>query len=96
MASRESRTQEAGDFVVRRRTAIVEAAKSAGLLQGARTSIGARVPKPLIDAAKEKSGLASTTEVVEYALAKIAIEDDYGAKLTARSGKVSKDLDLEF
>ena len=79
-----------------RRDRIVIAAKQAGLLQGARSSIGARVPQPLIDAAKAKTGLSSTTDIVEYALAKVALEDNFGAKLVARKGRVSKDLDLDL
>ena len=79
-----------------RRDRVVIAAKQAGLLQGARSPIGARVPQPLIDAAKAKTGLTSTTDVVEYALAKVALEDNFGAKLVARKGRVSKDLDLDL
>ena len=79
-----------------RRAKVVAAAEEAGLFAGSKDSIGARVPKPLLDAAKEKSGLSKTTDVVEYALAKLALEDDFGPKLLARKGRVSRDLDLEF
>jgi hypothetical protein len=34
--------------------------------------------------------------VIEYALAKVALEDDYGAKLLALKGTVPADIDLEF
>jgi hypothetical protein len=50
----------------------------------------------LIEAAKAKTGLSSMTEILEYALAKVALEDDFGAALVARKGKASRDLDLEF
>ena len=80
----------------KRRESVVAAATEAGLLRGVRGSIGARVPRSLLDAAKAKTGLTSTTEVVEYALAKLALEDDFGAKLLALEGTVPKDLDLEF
>lgn len=72
------------------------AAEQAGLLEGARKAIGARIPQPLIEAAKARTGLASTTDVVEYALAKLALEDDFGPKLVARKGRVPQDLDLEL
>ena len=80
----------------KRRESVFAAATEAGLLTGVRGAIGARVPKPLIDAAKARTGLTSTTEVVEYALAKLALEDDFGAKLVARKGRIPKDLDLVF
>lgn len=80
----------------RRRDKVVAAAQAAGLLQGVRNAIGARLPQPLIDAARAKTGLTSTTDIVEYALAKVALEDDFGAKLGARRGRVPKELDLEF
>ncbi len=38
----------------------------------------------------------ATTAVIEYALAKVALEDDYGAKLLALKGTVPADIDLEF
>ena len=80
----------------RRRDSVIAAATEAGLLSGVRGSIGARVPRSLIEAAKARTGLTSTTEVVEYALAKVALEDDFGPKLLALKGTVPKDLDLEF
>lgn len=83
------------EFAIDRRTRIVAAAEEAGLLTGAKDNIGARVPKPLLNAAKAKSGLSGTTEVVEYALARLALEDDFGAKLVARKGRIPADLDLE-
>ncbi len=75
---------------------VVAVAREAGLLQGVRGAIGVRIPQPLIDAAREKTGLTSTTDIVEYALAKVALEDDFGAKLVARKGRIPKDLDLEL
>jgi hypothetical protein len=50
----------------------------------------------LIRLAKERSGLTSDTQLLEYALAKVALEDDFGPKILARTGRVAKDVDLEF
>jgi len=72
------------------------AASDAGLLAGGRSAIGARVPRHLIDAARARTGLTSTTEILEYALAKVALEDDFGAALVARKGRTPRDLDLEL
>jgi hypothetical protein len=46
-------------------------------------------------AAKKKSGIASNTELLEYALAKVALEDDFGTKLVRRKGRIAQDIDLE-
>jgi hypothetical protein len=84
----------ASGFVTTRREAVVSAAKDAGLMSGVNIQLGARAPEQLVRSAKEKSGLSSTTELLEYALAKVALEDDYGPKLLARKGRVAKDLEL--
>ena len=79
-----------------RRRAILETAKEAGLLSGASGRIAGRIRKPLIDAARARSGIKSDTELLEYALACVALEDDFGRKLLALRGSVPKDIDLEF
>jgi len=86
--------KEQAEFVADRRAAIVSAARRAGLLEGKDSHLGARVSAQLVEAAKSRSGLDSTTDVVEYALAKVALEDDYGARLVRRKGTIPKDLDL--
>lgn len=79
-----------------RRAAVAAAAGEAGLLAGGRGSIGARVPRQLLEAAKVSTGLEKTTDVIEYALAKVALEDDFGGRLLARKDTVRRDIDLEF
>jgi hypothetical protein len=79
-----------------RRRAVLETAKDAGLLAGARGRIAGRIRKQLVDVAKAHSGIRSDTDLLEYALARVALEDDFGQKLIAREGRVPRDLDLEF
>jgi hypothetical protein len=79
-----------------RRSAVLEHAKDAGLLAGASGRIAGRIRQQLIDAAKTRSGIASDTELLEYALARVALEDDFGAALISREGRVPRDVDLEF
>ena len=79
-----------------RRAAVSTAAHSAGLLDGQTSRIQGRITRSLLAAAKARSGISSDTELLEYALARVAIEDDFGAKLLARKGSVPADLDLEF
>jgi hypothetical protein len=86
---------DAREFVVARRRSVVAAAKAAGLLTGENSPLGARVPHRLVTQAKERSGISSTTDLVEYALAKVALEDDFGSKLVARKGTIPADITLE-
>lgn len=79
-----------------RRRAVIDTARRLGLLDGENSRIGGRIRRDLVAAAKEKSGIASDTELLEYALAKVALEDDFGAKLVRRKGRLAKDIDLEF
>jgi len=83
-------------IVAERRATVIAAAEDAGLLGGTRSAIGVRVPRQLLEAARTKTGIEKTTDIVEYALAKLALEDDFGEKLLARKGSIPKDLDLEF
>jgi hypothetical protein len=47
-----------------------------------------------LDEAKARTGITSTTDRVEYALAKVALEDEFGTKLVARKGSIPRNLDL--
>jgi hypothetical protein len=87
---------ESNDAGSARRHAVVSAAKAAGLLGGDNSALGARVPSRLLRQAKERSGISSTTDLVEYALAKVALEDDFGRKLVARKGTIPKEVALEL
>jgi len=79
-----------------RRRAVLETTKEAGPLAGARSRIAGRIRKQLVDAARARSGIKSDTELLEYAIARVALEDAFGRKLIAREGRVPPDLDLEF
>jgi hypothetical protein len=79
-----------------RRRAVLSAASHAGLLAGDVGRIGARVRKTLVEAAKAQTGIASDTELLEYALATVALEDHFAETLIALEGSVPEDLDLEF
>jgi hypothetical protein len=78
-----------------RRQSVSDAADAMGLSAGARGRIAGRVRKILIEAAKGRSGISSDTELLEYALARVAIEDDFGPKLVRRKGRIASDVDLD-
>jgi hypothetical protein len=70
-------------------------ASAAGYLHGRKSErIGGRVSPQLLSAAMDKSGLHSQAELLEYALAKVALEDDYAATLLAMKGSLPDDVDL--
>ncbi|RTM15391.1 MAG: hypothetical protein EKK33_01340 [Bradyrhizobiaceae bacterium] len=79
-----------------RRRAVLEAARKFGLLGGENRRICGRVCRDLVVAAKKKSGISSDIELIEYALAEVALADDFGTKLIHRRGQLAKDGDLEF
>jgi hypothetical protein len=86
----------AGEAPRRRHRFVLDTAERAGLLIGENGRIAGRVRADLIRLAKERSGITSDTQLLEYALAKVALEDDFGPKILARKGRVSTDIDLEF
>jgi hypothetical protein len=96
MLKRAAETQPVPDRPNLRHRAVVDAARELGLLGGESSRIGARIRYDLVAAAKLRSGITSDTELLEYALAKVALEDDFGTKLVARKGRITKDIDLEF
>jgi hypothetical protein len=89
-----TRAPAARSILAQRQARVAAAAQRAGLVDGVRASVGARIPPGLLEAAKKSAALTSTTEVIEYALSKLALEDEFGAMLLARKGRAPKDLDL--
>lgn len=80
---------------VDRQTGILTTAREEGLLGARDRTIGARVPTALVEAAKARSGIQSDTELLLYALSKVAAEDDFGRRLVARKGRVARDVELD-
>lgn len=80
-----------------RNRAALDSARAAGLLGGTRSArVAGRVPAGLVAAAKESAGLSSDTDLIEVALARLAMEDDFGAKLVRDKGTLPRDVDVEF
>jgi len=53
-------------------------AEQEGLLRGERTQVvRGRMPEALVARAKKRTGINSDTDLIELALANIAVEDDY-------------------
>lgn len=72
-------------------------AQQTGLLRGARTQIvRGRMPEALVRKAKATSGARTNTELIEMALANLAVADQYPDWLLSNRGTVDKEIDLEF
>jgi len=72
-------------------------AEEQGLLRGERDQVvRGRMPKALVAQAKKRTGVVSDTELIELALASIAVADDYADWLLARRGTIDREADLEF
>jgi hypothetical protein len=72
-------------------------AEQEGLLCGERTEmVRGRMPEALVARAKKRTGITSNTDLIEVALANIAVEDDYADWLLSRRGSVTPEADLEF
>jgi hypothetical protein len=72
-------------------------AEQEGLLRGERTQVvRGRMPEALVARAKKRTGIDSDTDLIEVALANIAVGDDYADWLLSRRGNVNPEADLEF
>jgi hypothetical protein len=78
-----------------RRSVTLATAEAEGLLGIKDKTIAGRVPAPLVAAAKDRSGLKSDSDLLLYALSKVALEDDFGRKLVARKGTIPRTVTLE-
>jgi hypothetical protein len=76
---------------------VLVVADQAGLLKGSRTKIvRGRMPEALVNKAKARTGIKKDTDLLEVALANLAVADDFPEWLLSQKGTVNKDLDLEF
>jgi hypothetical protein len=87
----------AGRVKLRKLRESMVVAEQKGLFRGARTKVvRGRMTEALVRRAKARTGIESDTELIEVALAHLAVADDYPEWLLSRKGKVSPDVDLEF
>jgi hypothetical protein len=74
----------------------MQTAALAGLTEGKKEKrLSWRANDRLVQAAEERSGLEGS-DLLEYALVKVALEDGFAEELLALKGTVSRDVDLEF
>lgn len=79
-----------------RTTAVMRAAEASGLLAGKSKRIGGRISPALLEQAKKHTGIEGDTDLIEFALANLAIEDDFAKTFRKVQGTVDRDLKLGF
>ena len=97
--SRVLRDAGTGEFVGARGTmveAVMAAAERSGLLHEKGGRIGGRVSPALIAQAKAQTGIKTDTDLIEFALASVALEDRFAESFKAVRGTVDPDLKLGF
>jgi hypothetical protein len=80
-----------------RNQATLESARAAGLLGTAKNArIAGRVSALLVAAAKRSASVSSDTDLIEVALVRLALEEEFGAKLVRNKGSILRELDIEL
>src|SRR5271167_1780826 len=74
--------------------AVMAAAQRSGLLQEKSGRIGGRVSPALVQQAKARTGIETDTDLIEFALANIALDDKFSESFKAIRGMVDPDLKL--
>ncbi|WP_230962444.1 MULTISPECIES: hypothetical protein [Sphingomonadales] len=76
--------------------AVMAAAERSGLLHEKGGRIGGRVSPALVAQAKAQTGIKTDTDLIEFALASVALEDRFAESFKAVRGTVDPDLKLGF
>ncbi|RWP66021.1 hypothetical protein [Mesorhizobium sp.] len=86
----------AAKIQIARINAVLQRAEESGLRAEKTGRIAGRVSADLIKQAKARTGLASDTELVEFALANVALEDNFAETFRKTRGTVDPTLKLGF
>jgi hypothetical protein len=76
--------------------AVMQAAAQSGLLSRKSGRIGGRVSPALVKQAKRQTGIETDTDLIEFALATVALEDRFAKTFKKSRGKVAPELKLGF
>ena len=95
VVQRDAKTGQA--FVGKARfEAVMQAAEQSGLLSEKSGRIGGRVSPALVKQAKRQTGIETDTDLIEFALATVALEDNFSEAFKQSRGKVDPELKLGF
>lgn len=76
--------------------AVMQAAEQSGLLTEKSGRIGGRVSPALVEQAKRQTGIATDTDLIEFALATVALEDNFAEAFKESRGKIDPAAKLGF
>jgi hypothetical protein len=76
--------------------AIMQAAQRSGLLGDKSGRIAGRVSPALVARARKRTGIEADTDLIAFALANIALEDDFAEAFKTARGSIDPDLKLGF
>jgi hypothetical protein len=76
--------------------AVMTAAERSGLLKEKTGRIAGRVSAALVAQAKKRTGIQTDTDLIAFALANVALEDDFAETFKKVRGAVDADLKLGF
>jgi hypothetical protein len=76
--------------------AVMMAAERSGLLSEKTSRIAGRVSPALVKQAKKQTGIEGDTDLIAFALASVALEDNFREAFKESRGKVPTDLKLGF
>lgn len=96
IVGRNTKIAKAGVGAVSRVSAIMTAAEHSGLLGDKRARIAGRTSPELIQRAKQQTGIATDTDLIEFALASLALDDNFIETFRNTMGSVDPDLKLGF
>src|ERR1700761_3106388 len=93
-----SRNSQTGQPAVTRARfeAVMQAAEQSGLLSQKSSRIGGRVSPALVEQAKRQTGIETDTDLIAFALAAVALEDNFSEAFKKSRGKVAPELKLGF
>jgi hypothetical protein len=74
----------------------MRSARQSVLLSEKSGRIGGRVSQALVKQAKRHTGIEGDTELIEFALATVALEDNFSETFKESRGKVDADVKLGF
>lgn len=82
---------------LRKPEAVRRLAEAQHLLGGRKKHLlSARLDEALVAAAKARTGIRSDTELAEYALATVALGDDFGEWLLSQAGRLHPTFELDL
>lgn len=76
--------------------AVMKAAEQSGLLKEKNGRIAGRVSSALVKQAKKRTGIQADTDLIAFALANVALEDNFAEAFRKSRGKVDPSLKLGF